>query len=391
MPTEARIRILLCSSSMNGGGSERQLLYLLQGLDRKRFEPLLYLFFKEGALLESVPQDIPIFAFWSDRRKPFLQWPGRMHHQYIDHLSDVIREQRIDLTYDRLFHMTLVSGPATRKNHCPRVSTIVSPPEFDLQRREERWQWIKRRRLARAYRESTALLSVSQGTAEAASTFYNIPKERFQIVPSPLDIAGIDRKQLEPLPDVPWDQNLRHILSVGRLSAEKGHADLLDAFGLLVADHGTSYRLHLVGDGPLKSALMQQADRLGIAPFVHFHGHLNNPYPLMRQCDLLVLPSHYEGLPNVMLEAMVCRCPVLATETQQGAGEFLRKHPFGRLVPVKNPKAMAAAMADRFSQEPLWTSVLDEAEYYTRHHHGLSHWIETLSGLFENIAKAPKS
>jgi glycosyltransferase involved in cell wall biosynthesis len=92
-----------------------------------------------------------------------------------------------------------------------------------------------------------------------------------------------------------------------------------------------------------------------------------------------------------MLEAMVCRCPVLATETQQGAGEFLRKHPFGRLVPVKNPKAMAAAMADRFSQGSLWTSVLDEAENYTRHHHGLSHWIETLSGLFENIAKAPKS
>jgi glycosyltransferase involved in cell wall biosynthesis len=136
---------------------------------------------------------------------------------------------------------------------------------------------------------------------------------------------------------------------------------------------------------------MQQADRLGITPYVHFHGHLNNPYPLMQRCDLLVLPSHYEGLPNVMLEAMVCRCPVLATDTQQGAGEFLRNHPFGRLVPVKNPKAMAAEIADRFKQPTLWTSVLDDAEQYTRHHHGLSHWIESLSELFEKIAKAPKS
>ena len=75
---------------MNGGGSERQLLYLLRGLDRKRFEPSLYLFFEEGALLEAVPQDVSIFSFWKNRTRPRLQWPGRMHRQYIADLTDVI-------------------------------------------------------------------------------------------------------------------------------------------------------------------------------------------------------------------------------------------------------------------------------------------------------------
>lgn len=393
MPTDSRIRILLCSSSMNGGGSERQLLYLLRGLDRTRFEPLLYLFFEEGALLESVPKDVSIFSFWKNRKRPKLQWPGRMHRQYISDLTDVIRKQKIQVSYDRLFHMTLVAGPATHATRCPRVSTIVSPPEHDLQRREERWQWIKRRKLSRAYRESAALLSVSAGTAQAASEFYKISFSQFQIVPSPLDLEGIDQKKRGRLPetvgvtDALRHPGLRHIVSVGRLSQEKGHSDLLEAFRQLVERHGTSYRLHVVGDGPLMQDLQEQAVRGGIEQYVFFHGHLSNPYPLMHRADLHVLPSHYEGLPNVMLESMVLRCPVLATDTKQGAGEFLREHPFGRLVPVKDPSAMAKAMADRFQDPEGWLGVVDQAESYTRQYHGLGHWIETLSQLFERVAR----
>ena len=393
MQTDSRIRILLCSSSMNGGGSERQLLYLLRGLDRKRFEPSLYLFFEEGALLEAVPQDVSIFSFWKNRTRPRLQWPGRMHRQYIADLTDVIRKQKIQVSYDRLFHMTLVAGPATQATRCPRVSTIVSPPEHDLQRRAERWQWIKRRKLSKAYRESAALLSVSAGTAQAASEFYRIPISQFQIVPSPLDLEGIDHKKTGRLPETPGvidalrDPRLKHIVSVGRLSQEKGHSDLLEAFRQVVERNGTSYRLHVVGDGPLMQNLQEQAVRGGVKQYVFFHGHLSNPYPLMHRADLHVLPSHYEGLPNVMLESMVLRCPVLATDTKQGAGEYLREHPFGSLVPVQDPNSMALAIADRFSNPERWLSVVAEAEAYTRRYHGLGHWIETLSQLFERVAR----
>jgi glycosyltransferase involved in cell wall biosynthesis len=107
----------------------------------------------------------------------------------------------------------------------------------------------------------------------------------------------------------------------------------------------------------------------------------------MHRADLHVLPSHYEGLPNVMLESMVLRCPVLATDTKQGAGEYLREHPFGTLVPVQDPNSMALAIADRFSNPERWLSVVAEAEAYTRRYHGLGHWIETLSQLFERVAR----
>ncbi|MFM7516768.1 MAG: hypothetical protein ACKO3V_07490, partial [Pirellula sp.] len=70
-----RTRVLFCSSTMDGGGSERQLLYLLKGLDRKVFEPSLYLLSATGPLLDQVPDDCGVTAFWNDRSPPRFNWP----------------------------------------------------------------------------------------------------------------------------------------------------------------------------------------------------------------------------------------------------------------------------------------------------------------------------
>ncbi len=125
-------RILLCSSSMSGGGSERQLLNLLRGLDRKRFQPMLYLLYREGELLSEVPNDVPIHAYWERHQRPKWNWPGRIHRTQVADLRTLLMQQQIDVTYDRLFHMAMLTGPATRNSSIARVSTIVSPPSRDL-------------------------------------------------------------------------------------------------------------------------------------------------------------------------------------------------------------------------------------------------------------------
>ena len=71
--------------------------------------------------------------------------------------------------------------------------------------------------------------------------------------------------------------------------------------------------LHLIGDGPMRGELESLVGELGLATDVQFHGFVENPYPLMRCCDLLLLPSHYEGLPNVVLEAMALEKSLLVT------------------------------------------------------------------------------
>lgn len=384
---------------MEAGGSERQLLYLLQGIDRSRFTPILYLLYPQGALLRDVPADVPIVSFWKDRQAPRWNWPGRIHRWQVEHLAATLREQQIDLVYDRLFHMTLITGPASRRAKVPRISSIVSPPEFDLERTERRWLWWKRRALARAYRESDGLVTVSEGTAQSAARYYRIPPSQFQVIPSPIDLERIDRMAAQPAALEPRaamadpsngdpDTQRRKILAVGRLSQEKGHRDLIDALAIYQRDAAAAglpdTQLHLAGDGPLRSSLQSHVAALGLESNVMFHGQVANPYALMRGCDLFVMPSHYEGMPNAMLEAMACSAPVLATDTASGAGELLRAHPLGSLVPVGDARAMATAIADRFQREDHWLARARLARDYVVQHHGLRNWLERMHSLFES-------
>jgi glycosyltransferase involved in cell wall biosynthesis len=379
---------------MEPGGSERQLLYLLRGLDRARFDPMLYLLYDRGSLLSEIPSDIRRFAFWNEHRSPMLSWPGRIHQWQIAHLRSVLEKEKIDVTYDRLFHMTMIAGPATRAAVVPRVSTIVSPPQFDVERSENQWRWIKRRRLARAYRESAALLTVAPGTADSASRYYGIPRERFRVVPSPIDLPRIRKLAAAEPPPSGFRGDRVHILAAGRLSAEKGHRYLIDAVAQYLESREREslpdLDLHLAGDGPLRDALHDQAATLGIQDHVHLHGHVANPYAMMRCCDLFCMPSLYEGMPNAMLEAMACGAPVVASNTDQGPGELLREHPLGTLVPTADPSALCRAIQDRFRSPDAWLERTRAAEDYVVARHDMSQWLDTMSNIFLSVLHAPK-
>ena len=391
--SSSRIRVLLCSSSMDGGGSERQLLNLLKGLDRERFEPVLYLLYESGVLLDEVPEDIKRFAFWSENSIPRWNWPGRIHSLQVQHLAKLLRREQIDVVYDRLFHMTLITGPATERTQTPRLSTIVSPPQFDLVRSEKRWLTMKKIALRRAYSTATALVSVGAGTADNAAKYYKIPRDAFQVMLSPIDIDRIDSESLMAWTGPALRQNRKQIISIGRLSDEKGHRYLIKAFAKYMdavkMDQAPAADLHVVGDGVLRKELQSLTASLHIADCVFFHGQIHSPFSLLKQCDLLVLPSLYEGMPNALLEAMVCRVPVLATNTAQGAGELLRNHLIGTLVSKANANEMADAIQDRFQRPTPWLEKIDAAREYVEKNHCLQTWIDNISQLLLQIAKKP--
>jgi glycosyltransferase involved in cell wall biosynthesis len=104
------------------------------------------------------------------------------------------------------------------------------------------------------------------------------------------------------------------ILTVGRLSREKGHIDLLKAVGLLKRGFAPEFRVVIVGDGPERRPLEVAAQKLGISRHVIFAGQQADVAPYYAMADLVVLPSHSEGSPNVLLEAIAAGIPVVATE-----------------------------------------------------------------------------
>ena len=109
------------------------------------------------------------------------------------------------------------------------------------------------------------------------------------------------------------DPNCVNFITIGRLSPEKGHGKLLQAFARL-AKRRSDVRLYIVGEGPLRNELIAEATRLRLRDKVVFTGQLSNPFPLLAECDCFVLPSDYEGQPMVLLEALALGIPIVATD-----------------------------------------------------------------------------
>jgi glycosyltransferase involved in cell wall biosynthesis len=137
----------------------------------------------------------------------------------------------------------------------------------------------------------------------------------------------------------------RVILSVGRLSTEKGHADLLAALRLLLRDRPqVAIRLILVGDGIERTALERAAAAPDLASSIIFTGQCSNVWPYYALADVFVLPSHSEGSPNALLEAMAAGVPIVACKVG-GVPETVDDGSSALLVPSSEPAAMASALA----------------------------------------------
>jgi glycosyltransferase involved in cell wall biosynthesis len=135
------------------------------------------------------------------------------------------------------------------------------------------------------------------------------------------------------------------VLSVGRLSREKGHRDAIHAIAELIALRPDQELLYvIVGDGPERQPLLELALKLNISKNVVFAGQQNDPGDFYRTCDLLLLPSHSEGSPNVLLEAMSFGLATVTTAVG-GVPEISEDGVTAIHVPTSNPKAIAVAMA----------------------------------------------
>jgi glycosyltransferase involved in cell wall biosynthesis len=133
------------------------------------------------------------------------------------------------------------------------------------------------------------------------------------------------------------------VLCVGRLSAEKGVADLLRAFGLLAKDASRLYTLLIVGDGPERERLEILARELGILELTRFTGHVTDPSPFYAAADVLAIPSLSEGSPFTLLEAFAAGLPVVATAVG-GIPDMVSDGISAMLVPPRKPDAMAARL-----------------------------------------------
>lgn len=382
MPT----RVLLMISSMRGGGSEQQTLLLLRHLDRTKFSPQLYLTHRAGELLSSVPEDVPIHSFAEIRDRSGFYYPGRELRRQTSHLQSLIEQEKIEVIYDRTFHMTMVAGPASQATGTPRVSTIVSPPERALPLVESRFVSLKRRRLANAYRQSHTVVAVSQHAADSAEQYYGLPSKSVRVIHNPVDIDQLQTAAGASSPN--RDQRLT-LVCVGRMSEEKGHRDLVQA---VIAtqerwpEGAPPLRLWIVGDGPLRCELESKWIAASGQHAIEFLGTQRNPAPWIAAADALVLPSMFEGMPNVVLEAMALGTPVIATSIG-GVTELEREEPTILWVEPGQPESMAEAIIQLQQDREAAAQRAANAEAMLHEHHDVEQTTRKIEQLLEEACR----
>ena len=149
------------------------------------------------------------------------------------------------------------------------------------------------------------------------------------------------------------DEGTSLVLAVGRLSHEKGHADLVRSFAAtLELQRELDVRLVIVGEGPERGRVETEARAAGVLGRVVFAGHTSDVRPYYAAADVLALPSHSEGSPNVLLEAMAAGLPVVATAVG-GVPEIASDGESALLVPARDTKAFAAALGRVLTDEAL--------------------------------------
>ena len=163
------------------------------------------------------------------------------------------------------------------------------------------------------------------------------------------------------------------LVCVGRMTKEKGHHDLINAMVLAQANWPASnpaLHVRLIGDGPLRSDLELQAKKVHKPHSVEFSGTLSNAGPSIMEADALILPSLFEGMPNVVLEAMALGTPVIATRAG-GTIELERKEPTILWAEPQNPNSLAEAIISFASDPQSSASRTQAATRLISEHHNI--------------------
>jgi glycosyltransferase involved in cell wall biosynthesis len=179
---------------------------------------------------------------------------------------------------------------------------------------------------------------------------------------NPVDADKITRQAEEPLTHPWFSDDPPVILGVGRFERFKQFSVLLSAFKELT--RGIDARLVLLGDGSRKQKLIRQAESSEVEDDVDFVGFVSNPYKYMRRADLLAHSSRYEGFGLVLVEALACGTPVVATNCPGGPSDILNDGEYGELVDVGDPRGLSDAMARTLDDPPDPDRLVRRAQHY---------------------------
>lgn len=324
-------RIAIFLPSLVGGGAEKSMLRLANGLADRGYAVDLVLSQAKGPYLPLVSPRVRVVDLKAAR--VFFSLPG---------LVNYLRRERPEALLSSLDYANVIALWARRLSGVPLKVAVNEQNTISItaQHSKQRRQQIIPRLVRWFYPWADCIIGNSQGVAEDLCQITGLPKDQIKVLYNPVVTPELSQKA-QVCPYHPWFEAGQPpvLLAVGRLTAQKDFPTLIEAFALVRETYPA--RLMILGEGPDRADLEALVKRLQLEEDVSLPGFVDNPYAFMARAALFVLSSRWEGLPTVLIEALSCGVPVIATDCPSGPREILADERYGALVPMQNAPALA--------------------------------------------------
>lgn len=335
------IRILFFIETLSGGGAEKVLQNLVNNMDRGKFDITVQTVWKEnpdGLLNENIKYKY-IYPTYSRLNNYKYRLSVLLKTIYPLHIKD---NYDIEVAYLEC-GATKVISTSTNKNakkiawvHCDLSKKISNINEF----KTKSINW---------YKNFDKVVCVSRDVEKSFKSIYGDEFDT-QVLYNVIDDFRIREKATEPIEDFAFDENTFTIVSVGRLSTQKRFDRLIEAHKLLL-DKGFSNRLLIIGEGDEREKLEQIIKASGLQESVSLIGFKSNPYPYIKNANLLVCSSDYEGFSSFVAEGLILGKTIVTTNCT-GMEELLGNSQYG-IITKCNEKALADGIKRILSDNDL--------------------------------------
>ena len=359
-------------------GVERVVLHLLRGLDRRRFEQYVA-YPAAGALLASYREHT--------RGILTLEPARRFDARYVAELAQFIARHDIDVVLSHGFVRTdFLVGLACRRQRRPHVvSRAVALADECLPRTRRVLYAVPD---AWTLRHCDTVIAVSEASKRRMMQTQGLRPGAITVIPNGADVPAVgEAERQRARRDLGVGDGAVVIGGVGQLIPRKAFADLVEAVAMAQERH-PGLVCAILGEGPERPDLLARAATRGVD--LRLPGYLPDPYPTMAAFDVAVLPSRAEGMPLVVLEAMMLGVPVVATAVA-GTPEVIETERSGILVPARDPRALAAALGRLLAAPDLRVRLGAAGAERARAHFGLAAMLAGFEHCLQRVALRTRS
>lgn len=361
--------VVYFQSELGGGGATRSNLKIASALADKGFKVHLV----TGSLLSQEEPHLPSSIV---RRK--LNFSKTVFS--VLPLVKYIKEERPDVIISGLLQNNIALGIAKliSRSNTKVVFTDRVAPTVEIENKKGFLHRILPTLMRVFYPQANCLVSVSKGTADDVLSIVPSVKSKIKVIYNPAVTAEKIEKSYDAVLHDWIHADVPLIVGVGRLEPQKDYITLIDAFNKV---HKIKpCRLLIIGEGSQRASLEEKINSLELNELISMPGFIANPHPYLRNSDLFVLSSAWEGLPNVLLEAMAYGTSVISTDCLSGPSEILESGRLAPLVPVGDVDAMAQAMISVLDNPQDPEKLIARANMFNEEQ-SIKSYVELINGL----------